>query len=249
MLTRNEITFIKSLQSKKNRWEHNLFIAEGSRIVLDILSSIPDRVFQIYATSEWVEANQFNLTIFRSKILIISKLQLQQIASLKSTEEVIGVFNIKEMFPTIKNPPSLSLFLYDINDPGNLGSLVRTADWFGIDTLYASKNTVDEFNNKVIQASMSSIVRVQVIRIDFEELLDQFNSYQFLAADSKGFTYKQIDISTDKIICLGNESHGLPASIINSCTHCIQIPGENRLGAESLNVAIAGSILLSYFAK
>ncbi|NOT36129.1 MAG: hypothetical protein HOP11_01995 [Saprospiraceae bacterium] len=137
------------------------------------------------------------------------------------------------------------LYLYDIQDPGNFGTLLRTADWFGHKVILCSSNCVDPYNNKSVQASMSSLSRIMIFTIEADEIRKKFPNFRIIATCMNGQDYGSVNFTEKSIFCLGNEAHGLPAEFISASDIAITIKG-NSLGAESLNVSIAGGIILSH---
>ncbi len=217
--------------------------------MLDLIQHNPESIHSIYGTSSWISLNEAKIRQNNISSTIISESQLQAIASLKSTEEVLAVVKFKK---TEQDQDSIAakilFYLVDIQDPGNFGTLIRTADWFGHSLILVSPKCVDAYNNKAVQASMSSIARVELINIDLLKIKSTYPDYNLVASSMNGLNYKEIDFDKKYIICLGNEAHGLTEEFISLCAVKINIPG-NSLGAESLNVAIAGGILMSHFKK
>lgn len=246
MLSKNEIKWIKSLHDKQQRYNDQMFVAEGSRLVLDLIRSKPNDLVNLLATKSWILKNQSKIAPFLNIIKEITESQFQQISKLSSTEEVLAIIKFPSWSASHSPNPEISLFLDQIRDPGNMGTIIRTADWFGISTIYLSPGCVDPLNNKVIQASMSSVVRVKTIEIEIQNLKQSFAEHQFLGASLNGISYLEVDLKLPKIICLGNEANGLSSSVLDQCNQLINIPSKT-LGAESLNVGIAAGILMAHF--
>lgn len=246
MLSKNEIKWIKSLHDKQQRYNDQMFVAEGSRLVLDLIRSKPNDLVNLLATKSWILKNQSKIAPFLNIIKEITESQFQQISKLSSTEEVLAIMKFPSWSASHSPNPEISLFLDQIRDPGNMGTIIRTADWFGISTIYLSPGCVDPLNNKVIQASMSSVVRVKTIEIEIQNLKQSFAEHQFLGASLNGISYLEVDLKFPKIICLGNEANGLSSNVLDQCNQLINIPSKT-LGAESLNVGIAAGILMAHF--
>ncbi len=246
MLSKNEIKWIKSLHDKQQRYNDQMFVAEGSRLVLDLICSKPNDLVSLLATKSWILKNQSKIAPFLDIIKEITESQFQQISKLSSTEEVLAIIKFPTWSEAHSPSPEISLFLDQIRDPGNMGTIIRTADWFGIGTIYLSPGCVDPLNNKVIQASMSSVVRVKTIEIEIQNLKQRLGEHQFLGASLNGISYLEIDLKSPKIICLGNEANGLSSNVLGQCDQLISIPSKT-LGAESLNVGIAAGILMAHF--
>ena len=232
MITKNQIKLVKSLRLKKNRIQSGFFIAEGEKIVDELIESDLYMV-NIFSVSEKYK----NLENYVS----INSAQLKQISNLKSPNNVLGVFKI----PT--NPEidfnSNIVALEDVNDPGNLGTIIRLCDWFGIKDIICSNNSVDCYNPKVIQSSMGSIGRVRISYVDFEDLLANTN-YSSVAADLTGVNLNNYSFSKNQIIFFGSESNGFSEKLSSGLKNKITIERFNN-NVESLNLASSVAIVLS----
>ena len=232
MITKNQIKLVKSLRLKKNRIQSGFFIAEGEKIVDELIESDLYTV-NIFSVSEKYK----NLENYVS----INSAQLKQISNLKSPNNVLGVFKI----PT--NPEidfnSNIVALEDVNDPGNLGTIIRLCDWFGIKDIICSNNSVDCYNPKVIQSSMGSIGRVRISYMDFEDLLANTN-YSGVAADLTGVKLNNYSFSKNQIIFFGSESNGFSEKLSSGLKNKITIERFNN-NVESLNLASSVAIVLS----
>lgn len=232
MITKNQIKLVKSLRLKKNRIQSGFFIAEGEKIVDELIESDLYMV-NIFSVSEKYK----NLENYVS----INSAQLKQISNLKSPNNVLGVFKI----PT--NPEidfnSNIVALEDVNDPGNLGTIIRLCDWFGIKDIICSNNSVDCYNPKVIQSSMGSIGRVRISYMDLEDLLANTN-YSSVAADLTGVKLNNYSFSKNQIIFFGSESNGFSEKLSSGLKNKITIERFNN-NVESLNLASSVAIVLS----
>ena len=247
MLSKNKIKFINSLKLKKNRDKESLFIAEGSKIVSEILSSglnIP----LISATSDWISKNEISPSV---EVLECSNSELKKITTLTTASDVIAVVLIpKNEYSIDKIKSKLSLALDDIQDPGNLGTIIRLADWFGIENIFCSKNTADIYNPKVIQATMGSFLRVKTHYVNLTEFLNKQIDIPVFGTFMKGENIYNQDLSNTGIIVMGNEGNGISLSIEKLITHKIAIPPANKkIHPESLNVGTATGIILSEFLR
>ena len=234
MITKNQIKFIKSLSLKKNRIKEQLFIAEGEKIVSELLKS-DFEIKNIYATKEWKVNNDY--------ITQISNAELQRISNLKSPNKVLAVVQFKNN--KIIKHDGITLVLDDINDPGNLGTIIRMCDWFGVKQIICSKNTVDIFNPKVVQSAMGSAFRVQVNYTDLENYLSEIKT-PIYGAFMDGKNLKEVKLPKSAHLVLGNEANGISAEINKLITDKVAIKNIGN-SAESLNVAVATSILLHVF--
>ena len=234
MITKNQIKFIKSLSLKKNRIKEQLFIAEGEKVVSELLRS-DFEIKNIYATKEWKVSND--------NITQISNAELQRISNLKSPNKVLAVVQFKN-HKIIKHD-GITLVLDEINDPGNLGTIIRMCDWFGVKQIICSKNTVDIFNPKVVQSAMGSAFRVQVNYTDLENYLSDIKT-PIYGAFMDGKNLKEVKIPKSAHLVMGNEANGISAEINKLITDKVAIKNIGK-SAESLNVAVATSILLHVF--
>ena len=202
MITKNEIKFIRSLKIKKNRIKSDQFIVEGEKIVDELVDSSLELV-KVYSTSSKYES----LGDLYAKIL---KTNLLQISNLKTPNKVVAIFRIPK--PNKIDFTSQIIALDNISDPGNLGTIIRLCDWFGIKDLLCNTETVDCYNPKVIQASMGSISRVNITYLDFKELFRE-KKLNVVAADLKGESMNKFPFQENQIVVFGNESLGLSLEI------------------------------------
>ena len=232
MITKNQIKLINSLRLKKNRIQSGFFIAEGEKIIDELIESKLE-VVNIFSSSE-----KYNISDY---YISISSSQLKQISNLKTPNKVLGLFKIPKSSEIDFN--SNIIALEEINDPGNLGTIIRLCDWFGIKNIICSSNSVDCYNPKVIQASMGSICRVNISYMDFHKFLDSKN-YNIVAADLNGQNLRDFTFSDNQIIFFGSESNGLSKTLSSKMDHKITIQRYND-NVESLNLATSVGIILS----
>lgn len=254
MLSKSQISFINSLKQKKYREEHQLFIAEGAKIVPELLNS-DIVVKQVYATSEFLRNNAIPATIERFEI---KENELERISSLTKANEVLAVCEIpKYKLNSDDLKGKLTLVLDDIKDPGNLGTIIRIADWFGIENIVCSSETADAFNSKVVQATMGSIARIKIHYCDLTSFVQQQitnNQQPIYGALLEGKNIYNEKLSSEGLIVIGNESRGISEDVQKLITDKISIPSfshykTNEGQAESLNAAIATSIICSEFRR
>ncbi len=241
MLSKNQVKYIQSLSQKKCRDEEALFIAEGNKIVAEFLEEKKCVIRHIYAVKDWIENNR-NST--RHEITEVTEEELKKISQLKTPNKVLLLAEKVKWTgePQIKN--GISLLLDTIQDPGNMGTIIRLADWFGIHQIFCSPDCVDVYNPKVVQATMGSIARVRVEPADLKILLEKNVEIQTYAAVLGGedvSAYKKIN---QGIIIIGNESKGISDEILKLVKNRITIKGKGK--AESLNAAVATGIILSH---
>ena len=240
MVSNKQLKLLNQLKQKKYRNEFNLFVAEGNKSVKELIKANFE-VYQIFATEAFF--NDFH----HPKALQISESDLKKISNLKSPNDVLGIFEIPKKAGLTRK--KITLVLDEINDPGNLGTIIRLCDWFDIKELVCSKNTEDCYNPKVVQASMGSIARVSINYEDLEEYLttEQRPIYgTFLA----GQNIYHKDFEKEAVIVMGNEANGISPEIAKLIQTKITIPqfGHNQ-STESLNVATATAIILSEFKR
>ena len=198
----------------------------------------------IFALDTWITANNSLLTKFDAILHIISRKDLDRISSLKTPNQVLVVCKVptyKLDLPTINT--SLTLFLDDLQNPGNMGSILRIADWYGLPYVFCSKNCVDVYNPKVIQASMGAFLRLKIISTDFFSLTQKCPDLPSFAAVLEGENVFKANLPKNGLLIIGNEGAGVSTKIKNQATHLIRIPKGKNGGAESLNAAVATGIL------
>lgn len=243
-LTRNEIKFLKSLQEKKVRERERLFIVEGVKLVNELLQQKLWRIQVLYHTSGFdvLVPSQVNQ-------VLISDSDLERISGLVSPNKVFAVVHYPDTDPKDWENEKLILVLDEIKDPGNLGTILRTADWFGIKFVMASENCVDLFNPKVIQASMGAVYRMNYFQDNLEKKLADLkkSGFTLVGADMTGTDLFTYSYPKKMALVMGSESHGLSERVKEMLHEKITIPkfGET----ESLNVGIAAGIILSDYKR
>ena len=240
MITRSDIKYIQSLAHKKFREEEQSFVIEGVKMVSELITGFPQLVVKIFAVQAWVA--QYQEILPKNIICIeVTEQDLSKISFLTTPQQVLCICRIP-IFEE-KPMPRLTLLLDQIQDPGNLGTIIRTCDWFGIDQVICSPDTADVFSPKVVQSSMGSILRVNVRYLNLDEYVDDHPGIEICAASLDGDPLTEFTCSHPSFLVIGNESKGISASILKRATKKIFIP---RVGkAESLNAAVATGILLS----
>lgn len=240
MLSKNQVKFIRSLKKKKFRQTNQLFLAEGIKVVEELMRS-SFKLHKLYCTSSY--SNPLNI----ADLQIITEKELAAISEFSNPNQVIGIFHIPEEKDMSRT--GLTIVLDGINDPGNLGTIIRLCDWFGITQLICSENTVDCFNPKVVQASMGSLTRVAINYVDLVEYLTS-ESRTIYGTFLSGENIYRTKPDTNSVIILGNEANGISDSIEKMIQKKITIPqfGDQHQ-TESLNVAMATAIFLSEFRR
>ena len=243
MLVKSQVKYIQNLGHKKFRDADGVFVAEGPKIVNELLQSNILQPVQCFATESWLTAQE-GFAKGREKVFIkVDEKELERISFHDSPNQVLAIFT-KPVFDQNTKTKGLILLLDAIQDPGNLGTIIRTADWFGIKQIICSPETVDVFNQKVVQSAMGSIIRVEVIYTDLEEYIRLNPGKTVFASSLDGEDLHENIRVTDALLLMGNESKGISPALQSLAAKKIRIPRKG--GAESLNVAVATGILLSY---
>ena len=237
MVSKSQIKLITSLSQKKYRQLHGLFVVEGIKGITEFLNS-DLKLHSLFTASDFFEdtENRFEVT----------ETDLRKISFLKTPQKAVALFEIPEALQATKT--GLQLILDDVRDPGNLGTIIRLCDWFNISTLVCSKQTVDCYNPKVVQATMGSLTRVNLIYTDIAEYI-KTQKIPVYGAFMNGVSVYQTALPQDALLVLGNEANGVSEEVSNLITHKISIPQFGSSQTESLNVAIAGAILVSEFKR
>ena len=268
-ITKAQVKLVKSLQQKKFRDELGLFVAEGDKCVSELTKTY-ELVYRIQSTDHCVDRTQ-------TDILLASPTEIEQMSGLRTPQGVIGVFkkslySVSETVCALSGEAGLVLALDGVQDPGNLGTIIRTCDWFGVHDIVCSKDTADCYNPKVVQATMGALARVRVHYVDLPAWLKEYRTqstehrpiygtllegkdmYEVLSAQrSDSETVCQYNgLSAQRsVIIMGNEGNGISQEVRKLITHPIRIPSypKNAETSESLNVSIATAIVLAEFRR
>jgi TrmH family RNA methyltransferase len=252
MASKNTIKLIRSLSLKKIRIKENLFLVEGDKNVSEVLAS-KFNIEKLFATSKFLANNRLLLNNAK-QVTEVTQQEIIQASLLKNPQNSIALCTLPEPenFPE-KIDSDLWLYLDDIQDPGNLGTILRTCDWFGIEHLFCSPKTVDLFNPKVIQASMGSFCRVEVWYTPFESLATLATKFgiPIFGAFLNGENIYEQKLPSRALLVMGNEGNGISTEVENMIEQKIKIPefNQNTTSAESLNVSVATAIICSEFKR
>ncbi|MEN9326436.1 MAG: hypothetical protein RI943_857 [Bacteroidota bacterium] len=239
MVSKNQIKLINSLQQKKYRKLHNLFIAEGKKVIQELI----DANFSL----EHLFVTKIDLFDKKHAATLISDSELKKISALTSANDCLAVFKIKEYSSSTNS--GLELALDNIKDPGNMGTIIRLCDWFGISKIICTEETVDIYNPKVVQATMGSLARVQVEYTNLTAYL-KATDLEIFGTFMDGENIYKKELPTSGILVMGNEANGISSEIEKLITQKIAIPRFGNLQqTESLNVATATAIFLSEFKR
>jgi len=241
MLGKLRAKYIQSLGQKKVRDTEGVFIAEGPKIVAELLAAPGMEIQEVYAVKEWMSANE--QVVAGITITEVSEDELIKISQLSTPNQVVAV--VKKMnTPVISTRNTVSLALDGIQDPGNLGTIIRIADWFGISQVICSHECADMYNPKVVQATMGSIARVNVLYTELAGWLSLQKDTRIYAALLEGQDVANLQKLQEGILVIGNEARGISAAIVEQVNVKVTIPKKGR--AESLNAAVAAGIILSH---
>ena len=249
MLSKAKIKYVRSLNQKKYRKQECAFVAEGPKTVEDLLHVMPAR--EIFATRGWLEGYSGQLE--GDTVHEISDDELARLSFLQHPQKVLAVFALPErQKPVSVDTGKLSLALDGVQDPGNLGTIIRIADWFGIENIYCSEDTADAYNPKVVQATMGSIARVKLFYADLTDLIrslpKEFPVYGTMLDGDNIYTKR---LSANGLVVMGNEGKGISPQVAKWIGSRLLIPNfpESRDTADSLNVAIATAVICAEFRR
>ena len=240
-LSKNKIKFIRKLEKKKYRYENQVFVAEGIKIIRDLLHSNM-RIREIIGQAEIIEKLNIPQTI---PVTIAAEEEMRRISFQSTPQGIMAIVEMPRWQITPTDAENNFLLMLDgVQDPGNLGTIIRVADWFGIRAVVCSNDTVDVYNPKTVQSAMGSVFRMPVIYTDIEGFLAQVTSPVY-GTFMQGKPINEISFGQGGVIIMGNEAHGIRASVEKLITEKITIPRyHSGPGPESLNVAMATGIVL-----
>ncbi|MGZ8509471.1 MAG: TrmH family RNA methyltransferase [Chitinophagaceae bacterium] len=242
MLGKSQAKYIQSLGQKKVRDEEGVFVAEGPKIVAELLASPDADIIQLYALHDWITVNGIDYN--GAEVIEVGENDLAKISQLATPNKVLAIVKKLETTDQLSTKGVISLVLDTIQDPGNLGTIIRIADWFGLTQIICSKDCADMYNPKVVQSTMGSIVRVKMLYTDLAPWLAEQKDVFIYATALEGQNVTAMKKISEGLIVIGNESKGISPGILELVDVKITIP---RVGnAESLNAAVATGIILSH---
>lgn len=247
MLSKNKIKYIRSLELKKNRKEEQVFVAEGHKLVGDLLGHFPCRL--LVAIRSWLERNP---KVQADEIIEVTPDELTRTSLQKTPQEVLAVFEQPTWTYDVKTvSKSLCLALDDIQDPGNLGTIIRLADWFGIEHIFCSQGTVDVYNPKTIQATMGALARVKLHYCHLPSLIASLENVPVYGTFLDGENMYGKTLSEHGLIVMGNEGNGIGEEVAKLVNERLYIPNypPQRETSESLNVAVATAVICAEFRR
>lgn len=241
-LSKNQIKLIRSLGQKKFRQKYQYFVAEGSKIVLDTIQASA-KIKLIYALPEWIEEFESSISSVRELIVPVSHKELKQISFLKTPNKALVLLKMPNNKDFSLNKTSGYHFYADrIQNPGNLGTLIRIADWFGFDSVIASEDSVDFYNEKTIQATMGAFLHVKLIQAPIEAV--DFN--HLITSSLEGERLYGSKMPDNGIIVISNEGQGISTELLDKSTLDVFIPSHPKSESDSLNASVAAGIIASY---
>ena len=246
MIYKSDVKYIQSLAHKKFREEERLFVVEGVKMVEEMLIEYPEKIFHLYATQPWADRlSQF--PALQCPVSVIDVKILNRISQLKTPNEVLALVKIPQQMDigVVKN--GVTVVLDQLQDPGNLGTIIRTCDWFGVTNIVCSTDTVDAFNHKTVQSAKGSLLRLNIKYTDLCAFLSNQEHLPIYAAVLGGRSIHEVSFQQPAILVIGNEANGISNEVIKIATDKITIPKIGK--AESLNAAIATAIILSNMVK
>jgi TrmH family RNA methyltransferase len=248
MLSKGTASYVRSLRLKKFRDENREFVAEGPKIISELISSSWN-VTKLLCTAGFLEEHQSLAEQTGAEITLVSEKELQRVSSLSTPNQVLAVASYPAEYPFSNTAPSTIILLLDkIQDPGNLGTIIRTADWFGFRQIICSHDTVDLFNPKVVQSTMGSFLRVGVSYTDLISFLGKNKDTEVFGTYPEGRNIFTTPFSGKGIIIIGNESTGISRDVTKYVNVKVSIPTPGK-GSESLNAAAAAAVVMGEFAR
>lgn len=249
-LSKANIKYLQALQQKKFRQKYNKFIVEGDKLAREIMEQRPGLVEAFYALPDWLEAWCDAHPEWRDRAQAVSENELKRISGLSTPNQVLV---LARRFPLDRwsEAPERGLFLFleDLQDPGNLGAVLRIADWFGLSGVVCSPDCVECFNPKVVQASMGAVWRVPLYSATFQETSARLAALPIFATVPDGPNIFQVELPPAALIVIGNESKGISSELLRSIPSQLTIPSYASSGTESLNAAVAAGIVVALFRR
>lgn len=244
MLSQNQSKLVRSLHQKKYRVEEGLFLVEGDKMVLELLDNTTLEPNHVFAVREWLDKHYKQIKKSLFPVTEVLPEELERISTLVTPNQVLAVVKIPHAPVNTDLPAERTCFYLDgIQDPGNMGTILRIADWFGIPAVYCSPDCVDLYSPKVVQASMGAVFRVPSWEISLEQLLENQSNIAVMGAVMDGKDVFKNSLAATGILVIGNEGKGIRPSCERLLTHKISIPRHPKGRAESLNAAVATGIL------
>jgi len=246
MLSKQEIKKIKSLNLKKFRDRENLFLAEGEKIINDLISYTPEKIKRVYASQNWMNKYNKVINLHSISVLEVAERELKSLSSLNTANKVAAIVEKPAIKSQVELSEGFSFYLENVQNPANLGAIMRVAAWFGMTDFICSPNCVDFFNPKTIQASMGSYLHLNLHVAELKDIKKAHSSIPIMLAVLDGKDMKTYSQLSRGIIVLGNEGNGVSKETYAVADHLVRIEGHSNK-IDSLNVAVAAGVLASYF--
>lgn len=246
MISKSDVKYIQSLAHKKFREEEGVFVVEGVKMVQEMLIEYPEKITHLYATLPWADQLSKFGTL-KCPVSVIDDKTLNRVSQLKTPNEVLVLVKLPQQMDVEVDKDGLTVVLDQVQDPGNLGTIIRTCDWFGVKNIVCSPDTVDAFNHKTVQSAKGSLLRINIYYTDLSTFLSNQKDIPVYAAVLGGRSIHEVSFQQPAILVIGNEANGISNEVINLTTEKITIPKIGK--AESLNAAIATAIILSNMVK
>lgn len=248
MLTKAKVKFIKSLELKKNRSDCGLFVAEGNKVVRDLLQS-ELRIEEVFCTKSWANRNDALLSTSKAELVICDLHQLQDASLLASPADVLALGHIRQWeIENLVNAQGLFLFLDRVQDPGNVGTIIRTAEWFGVQAVLLSEGCADAWSPKVIQSAMGSLFRSVVLHWPLPDTAKRLNLPVIATTVDSDDLFKA-DLPASAVVVIGNESQGVSESVLKIATQRVTIPSSGYSNEAGLNAASAAAVVCAEFSR
>lgn len=246
MLSKSKLKYIRSLKEKKYRDEYGVFVAEGNKLVAELMTNTKCQI--LVATSAFLHSLDAHKA---GEILEVNEKDLSQISFVKNPQQAFGVFYKRAVDNNLDISSQLVIALDGIQDPGNMGTIVRLADWYGIGHIFCSHDTADIYNPKVVQATMGAIARPEVHYVDLPAFLDNHSNLQIYGTHLDGENIYRQELTPNGILVMGNEGKGIRPETEKRITKRLFIPGypAGHHTSESLNVAVATAIVCAEFRR
>lgn len=245
MLSHNQTKLLTALQVKKYRQKYRKFVVEGEKMVAELLAQQRVGVSALFATTVWMEQNAPVLSAFLEKTTLVTEAELKKISTLSTPNSVLAVAEMPADSTSVLNPQfSIAFYLDGLQDPGNIGTILRTADWFGMPAVFCSPDCADVFSPKVVQASMGAVLRIPTAELPLADLLAALPpGIPVMGAVLGGQNVFEGKWPAHGLLVIGNEGRGLSPDTARLLTHRLSIPRHPEGRAESLNAAVAAGIL------
>ena len=245
MISKNKIKYLKSLHLKKNRILHKKFVVEGDKLVKECLKFAKNAT-SLWATEEWLNNNRQKIPA-HIETSSVSDRELKSISQLKTPNQVLILMSVKHDDQTpIDQDQRFYLYLDGIRDPGNLGTILRTSQWFGFNKILCSPDCVELYNHKVIQATMGAFLHVELIQLEADQLKRKLPDHRIISTTMSGDNMYHATFDKKSILVIGNEGQGISSKLLRLSDNKISIPKATESNIDSLNAAVSAALVMAY---